>query len=54
MPVKARTYFGQHNVLTGVIFILVGLFGMYGSMTGYLAPMIGALFDPLSLTPPEQ
>ena len=51
MPVKARTYFSKHSVFTGMALIAIGLFGMYGSVTGLLAPMLAALFDPTALTP---
>ena len=51
MPIKARTYFSQHSLLTGLSLVVIGLFGVYGSLSGYLAPMIAALFDPTALTP---
>jgi hypothetical protein len=49
MPIKARTYFSQHSLLTGLALVIVGLLGVYGSLTGYLAEMIAALFDPEAL-----
>lgn len=41
----------QHPRLVGVALVLVGAFGAYGAFTGYLAPMLAALFDPTGLAP---
>lgn len=36
----------QHKYTVGAILVGVGVFGMLGSITGRLAPMIGSLFLP--------
>jgi hypothetical protein len=38
--------FSGHSYITGTILIAVGAFGIFGSLSGNLAPMIAALFAP--------
>ena len=39
----------SHPVLLGITLIVIGALGFYGGISGDLAPMIGALFDPTDL-----
>jgi len=39
----------DHHIIFGIALILVGGFGVIGSLTGRLAPMIAGLFDPSDL-----
>jgi hypothetical protein len=40
----------SHPYIVGIIFIVIGVAGMIGSITGELPAMIAALFDPNVLT----
>lgn len=40
----------DHHVIVGVALVAIGVFGVLGSVTGRLAPMIAGLFDPSDLT----
>lgn len=44
---------GQYKYAIGITMIAVGIFGMIGSLTGNLAPMIAALFAPEYLVAPN-
>lgn len=39
----------DHHVIVGIALITVGVFGVYGAITGRLAAMLAALFDPSDL-----
>lgn len=40
----------EHPIVTGILLLAIGALGIAGSVTGNLAPMIAALFDPSDLT----
>lgn len=39
----------RHSFLSGLILIAIGVAGVYGSISGQLAAMLAALFDPTDL-----
>jgi hypothetical protein len=39
----------DHHIVFGVVLATVGIFGVIGSLTGHLAVMLAALFDPGAL-----
>lgn len=49
MPNGFRNLGTNHRVFAGGVLLVVGVFGLYGSFTGTLAPMLAALFDPGAL-----
>ena len=49
MPNGFTNLKNDHQYLAGGVLLLIGLFGLYGSFTGTLAPMLAALFDPPAL-----
>ena len=45
MPNGLKSFTSNHSYLTGIAITVVGLLGLYGAISGNLAPMIAAIFD---------
>lgn len=50
MPGTVGTFKQDHHIVFGAALVGVGVFGIIGSLTGRLAVMLAALFDPGSLS----
>lgn len=46
----AGGFFSDHSYITGTALVVIGIFGFLGSITGNLAKMMAALWDPHDLT----
>ena len=50
MPGAFSTFKSEHQYVSGMVVVLVGLFGIAGSVTGSLGAMLAALFVPSALS----